>query len=465
VPGAETVTIHALPVGGAEAVARAIADRVAPKAAILRQAPAGDGRQAQGPLCILYEAPESVLAAALRDGGDAHELLTTWVAAARDALALHRRDRARSMVIEIGHLLRFADVGLARMGIHEGSEALRRAAPPREDPGAVPRAVAKALLQEAPVAQALAEELAASAQALSNTRETVRTAEIRAELTGLYERADRARALRDELDCARAEAEAARQAHEAREAEHARDKARLDEQTEAMTADIARLEVELSRQQAEARRADARSAAQAEAMTADLAKLEAELSRQRDQAHRANARAAEAAEKAQQASAEIARLEAALAAREGDLAGITAERDARGNEVARLRAERRRLGEEAEKRARAMAEDMARLETTLAMREATLAAREAETTRAKGERQRAEARAVKIAADKDAEIKRLGARLAKRDGDLRRRSAEAAKLRAEVERIMSSRSVRATAPLRRVFHLLRRRRHGRRRDD
>ncbi|WOI31297.1 coiled-coil domain-containing protein [Sulfitobacter dubius] len=119
-------------------------------------------------LCIIYQDPISALCTVMSANDDIASFLRNWTFCARQALQLHRRNRKRSMIIEAGHVQRFAAAGLARLNIEADSRRLREITAELPSPNPLDYILAKAILVENAEAQAAHDELSASAQALSN---------------------------------------------------------------------------------------------------------------------------------------------------------------------------------------------------------------------------------------------------------------------------------------------------------
>lgn len=119
-------------------------------------------------LCIIYQDPISALCTVMSANDDIASFLRNWTFCARQALQLHRRNRKRSMIIEAGHVQRFAAAGLARLNIEADSRRLREITAELPSPNPLDYILAKAILVENTEAQAAHDELSASAQALSN---------------------------------------------------------------------------------------------------------------------------------------------------------------------------------------------------------------------------------------------------------------------------------------------------------
>ena len=167
------LVVHVLPGDHAHAIAHALA-----------AASQGDGAQsapvsvesagqhiAENPeaaLCIVYQDPIPALCAAMSAKADPAVFLQDWRSCAEQALALHRRNRQRSVIYESGHLQRFAAAGLARLNIDADSRKLGEIADRAPPPAPLNSLLARAILAEDTAAQAAYEELSASAQVLSN---------------------------------------------------------------------------------------------------------------------------------------------------------------------------------------------------------------------------------------------------------------------------------------------------------
>ena len=149
-------------------------------------------------LCQIYTAPERALCRAIQQEQDPDDALADWADDAREILALHRRNRRRSLLFEAAHLCRYSDTGLARLGLSSGSRILSGALgdPPMSDP--VLDLVVQFHLQARSDVRELREELDASAQLLSN--DAVLAPPLSAELALHTYRTQKERLVRAEQD-------------------------------------------------------------------------------------------------------------------------------------------------------------------------------------------------------------------------------------------------------------------------
>ena len=167
------LVVHALPSEFAQEIARTLSN-IAESDNQQREPISVDAasqhlaEKSDATLCIIYQDPIYALCTVMSANDDIASFLRNWTFCARQALQLHRRNRKRSIIIEAGHMQRFAAAGLARLNIEADSRRLREITAELPSPNPLDYILAKAILVENAEAQAAHDELSASAQALSN---------------------------------------------------------------------------------------------------------------------------------------------------------------------------------------------------------------------------------------------------------------------------------------------------------
>lgn len=354
-------------------------------------------------LCQVYTSPERFLSQAVRIDGDLEAALGTWAEEARDMLALHRQNRNRSLLFEAVHLCRYSDTGLTRLGFSSGSVTLSTALEDLFMSTPLPGLIAQAHLHSRPAAVELREELDASAQLLSN--DVTLVPPLSADL-----------ALQDYR------AQALRLAEAEQERDTAKDQIRTSlESLKALRTECASKDASLRAREEEldGLRAE-RDGLDAQASIALRHVRVREEDIERLQAERDNL------------EAQVTERDASLRAREEAFERLQTERDGLGARVA-----------ERDASLRARQKEIESLQADLAGKEAALGATRQDISR--------------VSKERDLGFGKRDGRIADLDRTLQERQDHVQVLEAQIEQIMTSRSMRVTAPLRHLRALFSRR--------
>lgn len=429
------LVVHALPGAHARALAEGLAGLADDRRAQQDPMPADAAARSlaadtDATLCIIYEDPVRALCTAMSARADIAAFLEDWTASAGQALDLHRRNRRRSVIFEAGHLQRYAAAALSRLGLGGDSRTLGDIADTAPPPAPLAYVLAQAALAETGDAQAAHEELAASAQILSNDDELTSSDMALQAYAAWQDSLDKAADMPGlRTQCAELESRLAA-------AEDISDKA-----TEA-NRDLSRRLEETSA------RATLLEAQQAE-MVSDIEALEAALKTARDDAGAAEASRQALSRTLEETTARAEALETRQAALLSDMKALEQALETARSAADAAQESRHALSQTlAEKSAEAdllraqqaeMVTDMEELEHRL---EAT------DGARAQAIAERDQKTAALDAAVQTSE--HTAAELSARTEDLDH-------ARREIDRIMGSRSMRLTRPLRRLSEMFRRR--------